>query len=73
VGFGTAILFVLVLGWLVLGPQRLFTMLGSVARAKAQFAQATRGLKSQLSAELDPARQERKGREPKEVARGPDF
>ena len=54
-GFGTEILFVLVLGLLVLGPRRLHTMLGRAAQAKAQFEEASRGFRSQLSAELDAA------------------
>jgi len=37
VGFGTEILFVLLLGLLVLGPKRLHAMLAHVARAKAGF------------------------------------
>jgi Sec-independent protein translocase protein TatA len=53
VGFGTEILFVLMLGLLVLGPKRLHTMLAHVVRAKAKFEHASRGFKSQLSAELD--------------------
>ena len=57
-GFGTEILFVLVLGLLVLGPKRLHTMLGHVARAKAQFEEASRGFKSHLAAELDAASRE---------------
>ena len=52
-GFGTEILFILMLGLLVLGPKQLHTLLGHVARAKAQFEAASRGLKSQLAAELD--------------------
>ena len=52
-GFGTEILFVLVLGLLVLGPKRLHTMLGHLARAKAQLEEASRGFKSQLTEELD--------------------
>ena len=36
-GFGTEILFMLLLGLLVLGPKRLHTMLGHVARAKAEL------------------------------------
>jgi Sec-independent protein translocase protein TatA len=55
VGFGVEILFVLMLGLLVLGPKRLHTMLVYVARAKAELENATRGLKSQLAAELDAA------------------
>jgi Sec-independent protein translocase protein TatA len=58
VGLGTEILFVLMLGLLVLGPKQLHTLLGHVARAKAQFEDASRGFKSQLSAELDAAYQE---------------
>jgi Sec-independent protein translocase protein TatA len=60
VGFGTEILFVLMLGLLLLGPKQLHTLLGHVARAKAQFEQASRGLKSQLAAELDAAPQDSK-------------
>jgi Sec-independent protein translocase protein TatA len=55
VGFGTEILFMLMLGLLVLGPKRLHTMLAHVARAKAKFEDASRGFKSQLAAELDAA------------------
>ena len=59
-GFGAEILFVLMLGLLLLGPKQLHTLLGHVARVKAQFEQASRGLKSQLSAELDAAPQDGK-------------
>ena len=52
-GVGTEILFILMLGLLVLGPKQLHTLLGQVARAKAQFEEASRGFKSQLAAELD--------------------
>jgi Sec-independent protein translocase protein TatA len=54
-GFGTEILFVLILGLLLLGPKRMHTMLAHVARAKAELENATRGLKSQLAAELEAA------------------
>ena len=54
--FGTEILFMLVLGTLLLGPKRLRTMLGHVARARAQLQTASRSFKSQLEVELDPAR-----------------
>jgi Sec-independent protein translocase protein TatA len=60
VGLGTEILFVLMLGLLVLGPKQLHTLLGHVARAKAQFEEASREFKSQLAAELDAAHQEGK-------------
>jgi Sec-independent protein translocase protein TatA len=55
VGFGTEILFMLVLGLLVVGPRRLCAMLGHMARAKAELENATRGIKSQLAAQLDAA------------------
>jgi Sec-independent protein translocase protein TatA len=55
VGLGTEILFILTLGLLVLGPKQLHTVLKHVARAKVELENATRGLKSQLAAELDAA------------------
>ncbi len=55
-GFGMEILFVLMLGLLILGPKRLHTMLARAARAEAELENATRGLRSQLAAELDAAR-----------------
>jgi Sec-independent protein translocase protein TatA len=58
VGLGTEILFILVLGLLILGPRRLQTLIGHVARAKAQFEEASRGFKSQLGAELEATHQE---------------
>jgi Sec-independent protein translocase protein TatA len=60
VGFGSEILFALVLGLLVLGPKRLHTLLGHVAQARAQFREASRGFKSQLAEELDPTQGEEK-------------
>ena len=59
-GLGTEILLVLMLGLLVLGPKQLHTLLGRVARAKAQFEEASRGLKSQLASEFDAAHYEGK-------------
>jgi Sec-independent protein translocase protein TatA len=55
VGLGTEILFLLMLGFLVLGPKQLRTLLGHVARAKAALENATNSLKSQLAAELEAA------------------
>jgi Sec-independent protein translocase protein TatA len=54
-GFGTEILFMLLLGLVVLGPKRLHAMLGHVARAKAELENAARGMKSQLATELEAA------------------
>jgi Sec-independent protein translocase protein TatA len=42
----------IMLGFLLLGPKRLPTILGHVARAKAQFERATGSLRSQLEVEL---------------------
>jgi Sec-independent protein translocase protein TatA len=53
VGLGTGILLVLMLGLLVLGPKQLHTLLGRLARAKAQFDEASRTFKSQLGAGFD--------------------
>jgi Sec-independent protein translocase protein TatA len=53
VGFGAELIFIFMLALLVLGPKRLHSMLGHVARAKAELENATRGIESQLAAELD--------------------
>jgi Sec-independent protein translocase protein TatA len=68
VGLGTEILFILMLGLLVLGPKQLHALLKHVARAKAQFEEASRGLKSQLAAELDATHQEQETDTPHELA-----
>jgi Sec-independent protein translocase protein TatA len=60
VGLGTEILFVLMLGLLVLGPKQLHTLVGRVARAKAQFEGASRSFESQLTSEFDAAHDEGK-------------
>ena len=52
-GFGTEILFLLMLGLVFLGPKQMHTMLQRVARAKAEFDKASRGLKAQLASELE--------------------
>jgi Sec-independent protein translocase protein TatA len=41
------------LGLVVLGPKRLHAVLGYVARVKAELENATRGMKSELGAELE--------------------
>jgi Sec-independent protein translocase protein TatA len=53
VSFGTELLFIFMLALLLLGPKQLHSMLGYVARAKVELEKATRGMKSQLAAELD--------------------
>lgn len=57
--FGTEIFFFVALGVIVLGPKRLHTMIGHVARAKARFEETTQALKSQLAEELDDKHPER--------------
>jgi Sec-independent protein translocase protein TatA len=52
-GLGTEILFIVVLGFLFVGPKRLPTILGQIARAKAQLENATRKLESELGSEID--------------------
>jgi len=59
-GFGTEILFILLLGLVVLGPKRLHAMLGQMAQAKAELENAARGMKSQLATELEGASLEEK-------------
>ena len=51
-GLGTGLPLFVAIGFLVLGPKRMQAMLGHLARTKAEFDKASRGLKSQLSAEL---------------------
>ena len=51
-GLGTGLPLFVALGFLVLGPKRMHTMLGHVAKAKAEFDRASRGIRSQLTAEL---------------------
>jgi Sec-independent protein translocase protein TatA len=60
VGFGTELVFLVMLGLVVLGPKRLHSMLGYLGRAKAEFDKASREIKSQLSAELQRAPQKGK-------------
>jgi Sec-independent protein translocase protein TatA len=55
VGFGTELLFIIMLGFVVLGPKRLHMVLEHVARAKAEFAKASRDFRSQLAPQLEGA------------------
>jgi len=52
-GFGTELPLLLGLGFVVLGPKRMHAMLGHIARVKAEFDKASRGIKSQLATELE--------------------
>ena len=57
-GFGTEVLFIVALGLVVLGSKRLHILLAHVARAKAEFDKASRGIKFQLAAQLEGAPQD---------------
>jgi Sec-independent protein translocase protein TatA len=57
-GLGTELPFLLALGFVVFGPKRMQTMLGHVARAKAELHKAICGIKSQLPTEAKGAMQD---------------
>ena len=52
-GFGTDALFILALGFLLVGPKRLPAILGHIARAKAQLESTSQNLRLQLETELE--------------------
>jgi len=54
-GLGTGLPLFVALGFLVLGPKRMHAMLAQLAKVKAEFDTASRGLKSQLVAEFGVA------------------
>ena len=56
-GFGSELLLVFVVGFLVLGPKKLPAILGRIARAKAQLKQATHSVTAELDAALEPHKQ----------------
>jgi Sec-independent protein translocase protein TatA len=58
-GFGSEILFILMLGLLILGPKHLHALVRHVARFRAQFEEASHGVSSQLAAEIDSAGQDK--------------
>ena len=60
-GFGTEILFIVMLGFLFVGPKRLPTILGHIARAKAQLESAARNLEAELEVELKSQSHEEHG------------
>ena len=69
-GISSEILFILVLALLVLGPKKVQTLLGRLARAKARFEEVSRGFRSQLTAELDARDQARETDAPQELTGG---
>jgi Sec-independent protein translocase protein TatA len=69
-GLSSEILFILILALLVLGPKKLQTLFACLARAKARFEEMSRGVKSQLAAELDAREQARETDAPQELIEG---
>jgi len=59
-GLGTEILFILMLGLLLLGPKQMHTLLGHMARAKAQLER--RGAASSLSSRRNSMLRRRRGK-----------
>ena len=55
--FGTELPLLLALGFVVLGPKRMQTMLGHVARSKAELHKSSRDIKSQRAGEIKPTAQ----------------
>jgi Sec-independent protein translocase protein TatA len=53
VTLGAELLFMVVLGPLLLGPKRLHTIQGHLARAKASFDVASRSFSSQITADSE--------------------
>lgn len=51
-GIGGGFLLLLLVGFIVLGPEQMHKMLGQAARTKAEFDKTVRGLKSDLAADL---------------------
>jgi hypothetical protein len=52
-GFGTELLLFCGLGYVVLGPERMHTIVQHIARAKVEFEKTRQQIKSQLATELD--------------------
>ena len=52
---GTELLLGIALGFMILGPKRMHSMLGPLGKAKAELEKASRSLKRQLSTELEGA------------------
>jgi Sec-independent protein translocase protein TatA len=52
-GFGTELLLFVGLGYVVLGPQRMHTIVQHIARTKVEFEKTRQQIKSQLETQLD--------------------
>jgi Sec-independent protein translocase protein TatA len=49
---GSELVLLVGLGFVVLGPKRMHSLLGKVARVRSELEKASRGLKTQLATEL---------------------
>jgi Sec-independent protein translocase protein TatA len=61
-GFGTELLLFCGLGYVVLGPKRMHTILQHITRAKAEFEKTQRALKAELTTRLGAEPHEQGGR-----------
>ncbi|HKS75478.1 MAG TPA: hypothetical protein VJQ82_19875 [Terriglobales bacterium] len=52
-GVGSGFLLLLLVGFIVLGPEQMHKMLGQLARTKAEFDKAARNIKSELAIPLN--------------------
>ena len=52
--FGSELLMMAGLGFVVLGPKRMHTLLGQVAHLRADFEKASRNWKREIAVELEP-------------------
>jgi Sec-independent protein translocase protein TatA len=63
--FGSELVMMAGLGFVVLGPKRMHALLGQVARLRSEVEKASRGWKSQIAAELEqPQSQIAENRQP---------
>jgi Sec-independent protein translocase protein TatA len=63
--FGSELVMMAGLGFVVLGPKRMHALLGQVARLRSEVEKGSRGWKSQIAAELEqPQSQITENRQP---------
>lgn len=67
-GFGGEVLFMVALGLVLLGPKQLHVMLKHAARVRAEFQEASRNIKSQLTSELEGSNPEHENDSSNEMA-----
>jgi Sec-independent protein translocase protein TatA len=58
--FGSELIMMAGLGYVVLGPKRMHSLLGQLARIRSEVEKASREMKSQLAADLNPERTDEK-------------